>query len=307
VKTMLVTGAAGFLGRYIVSHFHREGWRVIGVDDVSVGRVQFEEGVEFYSLRLPNPALGELLAETKPTVCVHAAGCASVGLSLDDPGADFRGNTVLTFELLEALRKHAPACRFILLSSAAIYGNPEILPVSEGHPPSPLSPYGFHKLHCEMLCVEYSRFFNLPTASVRIFSAYGAGLKRQVIWDICDRILTKGRLPLHGTGHESRDFIHAKDIARAVEVVAAGAPAIGEVYNVATGREVTIAELAHLLLTELAPDLQPEFDGQATPGNPLNWRADIGKLTALGFVPEISLEDGLLEVARWARAELVPA
>ena len=185
-----------------------------------------------------------------------------------------------------------------------MYGEPAVLPVSEEHAPAPLSPYGMHKLQCELLCAEFSRFFGLPTAVARIFSAYGPGLKRQVIWDICRRVITKGVLPMHGTGEESRDFIHASDIAHGLFALAESAPAGGEKYNLASGREVAIAELARLLTAELAPGVEPAFDGEQTAGDPRNWRADTSKIRALGFTPKIALGEGLREVARWSRGEL---
>lgn len=306
-KTVLITGAAGFLGRYVVRQFAREGWRIVGIDDVPPENAPIGAGVTFQRMKLPDPRLADLLRETPPTACVHCAGRASVGLSMDDPAADFRDNTVLTFELLEALRRHAPRCRFLFLSSAAVYGNPVSLPVSETHKPAPLSPYGYHKLQCELLCEEFARIFAVPTLSVRIFSAYGPGLRRQVVWDICERVLTSGSLALHGTGNESRDFIHATDIARALSRLADLAPCQGEVYNVACGEEVTIAALAHAVVAALDAQIQPAFDGAATPGNPLNWRADIERLRALGFTPSVSLEQGLRGVAAWSRAELAGA
>jgi UDP-glucose 4-epimerase len=304
MKTVLVTGAAGFLGRYVVRQFARDGWSVVGLDDVPQENAPLGAGVTFQRMKLPDPNLAELLCAQPPSACVHCAGRASVGLSMQDPAADFRDNSVLTFELLEALRRYAPCCRFLFLSSAAVYGNPASLPVSETHKPSPLSPYGYHKLQCELLCEEFARIFALPTLSVRIFSAYGPGLRRQVVWDICERVLTSGVLSLRGTGDESRDFIHATDIARALIRLADLAPCQGEVYNVASGEEVTIASLARAVVTALDAKIEPVFDGAATPGNPLNWRADIGRLRALGFAPAVSLEQGLRGVAAWTRAEL---
>jgi UDP-glucose 4-epimerase len=306
-KTVLVTGAAGFLGRYMVRQFAREGWSVVGLDDVPPENAPIGSGVTYQRMKLPDPRLAELLCAAPPAACVHCAGRASVGLSMADPAADFRDSAVLTFELLEALRRYAPRCRFLFLSSAAVYGNPVSLPVAETHKPAPLSPYGYHKLQCELLCEEFARVFELPTLSVRIFSAYGPGLRRQVVWDICERVLTNGALSLHGTGNESRDFIHAADIARALNRLADFAPCQGEVYNVASGEEVTIAALARAVVIALDAKVEPAFDGTATPGNPLNWRADIGRLRALGFTPGVSLEQGLRGVAAWSRAELAGA
>jgi UDP-glucose 4-epimerase len=223
---------------------------------------------------------------------------------MESPAADFQGNATLTFEMLDVLRQHAPGCRFLLLSSAAVYGNPATLPVSEDHPIAPLSPYGYHKRQAELLCEEFSRIYGLPTASARIFSAYGPGLRRQVVWDVCEKVLTTGRLTLHGTGSESRDFIHAADIARALCMVAEKAPCEGEIYNLASGRAVTIDELATLLLEALDSRVVPVFNGTATPGDPLHWRADMTKLSTLGFAPAISLEQGVRAVAAWCAAEL---
>ena len=304
MKTILVTGAAGFLGRHICRQLTNTGWRVIGVDIDPAGSKQLPGEVQYFKCPLPSAEFEMLLTTVVPVVCIHCAGCASVPLSMSDPAADFRSNTVLTFEILDAIRRHVPQCRFILLSSAAVYGNPTNLPVSENTHVSPLSPYGFHKRQCELICQEFSRVFGVPTLSTRIFSAYGPGLRRQVVWDICERLLTKGLLSLSGTGRESRDFIHASDIARAVAILAEKGPANGEIYNLSSGRETTIAELASLLSATLGCDSQAVFDGQNRPGDPLNWRADVSKIAGLGFKPEIPLESGLADVAAWARKEL---
>jgi len=302
-QTAIVTGAAGFLGRYVSRHFIKNGWRVVGFDEVPPENVRVS-GMEYIRARLPDRSLKELLPALQADVCVHCAGRASVGLSLEDPAADFRGNTLLVFELLDALRLYSPRCRFLLLSSAAVYGNPVSLPVTEQDTIYPLSPYGYHKRQAELLCEEYSRIYALPTAVARIFSAYGPGLRRQVVWDICEKVLTTGQLALKGTGTESRDFIHAADIAHGLYLLATRAPCEGEAYNLASGREVTITELAATLLAALDSEVRPTFDGHPTPGDPLHWQADIARIAALGFSSAVSLEQGLREVATWCLAEL---
>ncbi len=282
-----------------------QGWQVIGIDNSPPENAPLANLVTYQRMQLPDSALGNLLQEAKPTVCIHCAGRASVGLSVSDPMADFQGNTVLTFEILNALRQYAPTCRFLFLSSAAVYGNPVSLPVHESQSTAPLSPYGFHKLQSEQLCLEFAKVYGLPTASLRIFSAYGPGLRRQVVWDLCRKALTMETLTLQGTGKESRDFIHALDIARSLEVVTEKAPMEGEVYNLATGREVAIEDLANLILQSLELERSLEFDGVVPVGNPLNWQADISKLKALGFYPQVQLEQGIKTFATWCRAELV--
>ncbi|HEX8310167.1 MAG TPA: NAD-dependent epimerase/dehydratase family protein [Chthoniobacteraceae bacterium] len=303
-KTIFITGVAGFLGRYVARQFTRDGWKVIGLDDVPPENAQLPSGAVFHRMKLPSPQLAELIRETAPAACVHCAGRASVPLSMSDPAADFSSNVALTFEVLEALREHAPRCRFLFLSSAAVYGNPASLPVAETHAVAPLSPYGYHKRQAELLCEEFSRIYGLPTAVLRIFSAYGPGLRRQVVWDICEKVITTGALHLRGTGAESRDFIHAADVARALALLAENGPAQGDIYNLAAGRETTIAELAELVIASVGAKVTPSFDGQVPAGDPLHWRAEISKLAALGFTPATSLEQGVRAVATWSSAEL---
>lgn len=305
MKTLMITGAAGFLGRYVSQHFTEQGWSVVGIDCVDPANAPLYNLATYYKLKLPNKAIGELLCKHTPDVCIHCAGIASVPQSISDPVADFYANTVVTFEVLNALRLHASPCRFILLSSAAVYGNPRSLPVHEDLPAAPISPYGFHKWQCEQMCLEYTSIYGLPTASVRIFSAYGPGLHRQVLWDMCRKVLMQKSLTLQGTGRESRDFIHALDVAKALGIIAGNAPMQGEVYNIASGCETTIRELAELILDALNADCLPQFDGVVPPGTPLNWEADIARLSSLGFVPTIPLQQGIRTFAQWCRTELL--
>jgi UDP-glucose 4-epimerase len=221
-----------------------------------------------------------------------------------DPTGDFNASIPVTFNLLSGLRLHTPACRLIYLSSAAVYGNAKALPIDETEPAAPISPYGFHKLVCEHLCTEFCKVYGLPTTIVRIFSAYGAGLRRQVLWDICRKALTGEALRLRGTGNESRDFIHVQDVARAIHLVSEKGCYEGEVYNIASGTETTIKELADLILTQIGQAGRVTFDNRTAVGNPLNWRADISRLIRIGFVPQVSLEEGVRTFVSWCRGEL---
>ena len=305
MKSVLVIGVAGFIGRYIARYFSEQGWSVIGIDNSPPENAPLANLSKYYRLQLPNAELASVLQEKSPDLCIHCAGRASVGQSITDPSADFHSGTVLTFEVLNSLRLYAPDCRFIFLSSAAVYGNPESLPIRESQSLAPISPYGFHKRQSEQLCLEFTKVYNLKTAIVRIFSAYGPGLRRQVLWDICQKAITRDSLQLQGTGEESRDFIHALDIARALLVVAQGAPMEANIYNLGSGKEVAIAQLANLILTALEYENSPIFDGVVPDGTPYNWQADISKLKALGFTPSVSLEKGVKTFANWCRAELI--
>jgi UDP-glucose 4-epimerase len=304
-KVVLVTGVAGFIGRYIARNFANQGWSVIGIGSSPPENAPLLNLTAYQQMRLPDQRLPDLLRQYQPQVCIHCAGRAAVSLSINDPVTDFYENTALVLEVLNGLRLHAPRCRFIALSSAAVYGNPQSLPVSEAQSCAPLSPYGFHKWQCEQLCLEFAKVYDIATASVRIFSAYGPGLRRQVLWDVCHKALIQGEVHLQGTGQESRDFIHVLDIANALMVIATAAPMQGEVYNLGSGREVTIAELSGLVLHALEFTGAPQFDGVVPLGTPLNWQADITKLNAMGFTPAVALERGVKTFVDWCRAELV--
>jgi UDP-glucose 4-epimerase len=158
-KLILITGVAGFIGRYIARYFFQKGWKVWGIDNSSPENAPLSMLTEYHQLRLPNQDFNRLLKQKSPTLCVHCAGRASVGLSLEYPSEDFYANTVLTFELLNTIRINAPQCKFIFLSSAAVYGNPTTLPVSETQVTMPISPYGFHKLQSEQLCSEFNHIY----------------------------------------------------------------------------------------------------------------------------------------------------
>ena len=302
--TLVITGVAGFIGSHVAHRFSQEGWSVIGVDKAPAKNDLLIDLSSFHCLQLPDPSFSVLLKNKAPQICIHCAGTASVGQSIADVTSDFYANTVLTFEVLNALRLNAPHCRFIFMSSAAVYGNPTSLPVQETQLPAPISPYGFHKWQCEQLCEEFFKVYNLPMAIVRIFSAYGPGLRRQVIWDICEKAIKQKSITLQGTGKESRDFVHVLDIAKALVAVATSSPMKGEIYNVGSGRETKIAELANIITKSLGPHYSFQFDGVIPSGTPLNWQADISKLRTIGFVPSISLEEGIKSVVDWCRSEL---
>jgi len=302
-QTVLVTGVAGFIGRRVARYFAGLGSRIVGIDCVPEENAGIS-GCQYYQMTLPDIKLGPVLDACSPDLCIHCAGRASVVLSVTDPVADFNAGPIMTFELLNAIRLHARECKIIFLSSAAVYGNPEFLPVTESHAAKPVSPYGFHKLQSEIICREFAEVYGLRTASLRIFSAYGPGLRRQVLWDICRKALSSGSIKLQGNGTESRDFIHVEDIARAINQVADSADLCGEVYNVGSGSETSIASLVKLIFRSLNVDRVCEFDGKVPPGTPLNWRADISRLQSFGFKPAVPLDDGVAAFATWCKAEI---
>ena len=301
MKTVLITGVAGFLGRLTAARFAREGWRVVGIDDVAPENAPQEWCARFVRMGLPHTGFGDLLRGENPRVLAHCAGRASVPLSLEDPHGDFRSNAVLVFELLDQIRCSGMGCHFLLLSSAAVYGESIRLPVDEEHPVSPVSPYGFHKRMAELACQEFAELHGLRATALRIFSAYGSGLRRQVVWDICRKALLPGRVILRGAGTETRDFVHGRDVAGALHTLAEARGEGFEVVNVGSGRETSVRELAALIFGALGRTDEPEFDGINPAGNPLRWCAGVDRLRARGIEPVVPLDLGVREVAQWCR------
>ena len=303
MSLILVTGAAGFLGRHIVREMIRGGWDVLAVDSATPENAAIPHGVIYRSLQLPSGQFSGLLKEYRPAACVHAAGRASVAASVSDPDADFVASVEVTQRLLSALRDFSTGCRTVLLSSAAVYGQPEELPVKESAPLRPISPYGYHKRICEVLMEQAAQLFNVPAASARIFSAYGSGLRRQVLWEIASQYSEKNSAALKGTGRESRDFIQASDVARALRIIVEKAPCAGETYNVASGVETTVAQAAETIRNLFPGASAPEFEGRKTEGDPERWLADCSRIRGIGFQPSITLEQGLEGLVSWVKAE----
>jgi len=304
MKKILVTGAAGFIGRALARYLTKQQHNVFGIDRIAPENAPLADLHYYEQIELPNLHLAQMFANWQPDILIHCAGRASVPAAMQDPHADYVDGPVLTFQLLETLRQNLPKCAFILLSSAAVYGNPLHLPVSEDAPIQPISAYGYHKWQSEMICTEFANVFHLRTASARVFSAYGPGLRRQVMWDIVQKALTQPEIRLQGTGQESRDFIHVQDIACGLEIILKNALMQGEAYNLASGYETKIVDLADLIMEQLPIKSKPVFSGELPAGTPRNWEADITKISTLGFFPHVSLAEGISGFISWAFREI---
>jgi len=278
----VVTGHRGFIGQHAARALGADGWLV-----VTAGRPDLE---------IPSPAFSSLLRDSAPVLVVHCAGPSSVQTAEDAPEADRAGSVGVVEALVTRLEELEHTPRLLLVSSAAVYGDPPSLPVSVDAPIRPISAYGRHRVDAERKALSS----DVPTTVARIFSAYGEGLERQVWWDVAQQALT-GDVALSGDGSESRDFVHGDDIGRALATIARRATFAGDVFNVATGTETTIAELADRLVHRINRAADVTFTGAARKGDPRRWRADIGALRSLGFEPAVGLSEGVERFARWVR------
>ena len=290
---ILVIGSRGFIGSHCVEYFSRrhEVWECDVVMDYNSPRYVFIEAVD--------SDFRDLFRCRKFDVCINCSGAASVPFSLDRPFNDFQLNAVNVFKILDAIRCHNPECRYINMSSAAVYGNPLRLPVSEDQDPSPVSPYGVHKMTAERICDEFTRFWGIKTCCIRIFSAYGPGLKKQLLWDISQKLKSDGPLMLFGTGKETRDFIHIDDLVRLIDTVIRNAAFDADVINAASGVETAISRVAETMVELISPNREIVFSNSARKGDPLNWVADISKVSAFGYSPEVDIVSGIKSYVAW--------
>ncbi|MGD1842038.1 MAG: NAD-dependent epimerase/dehydratase family protein [Thermonemataceae bacterium] len=292
---IIIIGAKGFIGQHCVRHFTQKGKEVWQAD------IHTNAHHRYYQLTKEHCHFEAIFEENSFDVCINASGSAHVGFSFESPEVDFELNVHNVNKLLVAIRKHNPTCKFINFSSAAVYGNPSRLPIAEDFPTKPLSPYGFHKLQSEYLLAEYHKFFGLHTCSLRVFSAYGDGLTKQLFWDLYQKTLQQDQVALYGTGEESRDFIFINDLVQIIELVIEKAAFEGDIFNVACGQEIKIKEAVQLFFEHFCPNKSFLFSGKQKIGDPNNWQADISKIKALGFTPVTTLKDGLKIYTQWLR------
>ena len=298
---IIVTGAAGFIGRNVAKEFARGSWTITGIDRIQVSSNFGKKWLfdDFCTIELNSNTIDELLQTYLPDLIIHCAGSASVPFSVLNPKKDFYLSADLLIDILESIRIHNHDTRLIFLSSAAVYGNPQYLPIDEKHPCIPISPYGYHKLICETLLREFYLLYGIQSCSARIFSAYGDGLDRQVMWDICQKTLNKSKIKLFGTGEESRDFIHVKDVVAGLEILSQKAEFKAESYNLASGLKHSIVDISSKLIKALNINRQVFFSGIPREGDPREWRADISLIDSLGFHPKISIDQGINDYANY--------
>lgn len=295
---VLVTGSSGFIGNKISEFFCMQGYEILGWDCFCGDNVSVKtETVDM----LDYSQVIESLRRSEPDIVIHCAGLADVNKSVRDPNGDYNGNVTITHNLLFAIHElNMTNVRMVFLSSAGVYGNPTELPVREDTVLKPLSPYALHKVMCEDICRYFINNYGMDIKIARIFSAYGAGLRKQIFWDMYSKLKNTGELELFGTGSESRDYIYIDDVAQALFLIATK-PSNHIVFNVANGKEITIQKAAETFAECYGFDKSKiVFNGIVREGDPLNWRADISRIASLGYCMSVSTDDGIKRYVNWA-------
>jgi len=306
-NNILVTGGAGFIGSQLVQRLAQANNRLTVIDNLSTGSLKNLEGLQS-KIKFIKSDLGRALKANLKLqnfdIIYHLAANPYIPPSVKNPKYDFEQNLMNTFLLLEVLRETAnPPC-LVNVSSAAVYGNPEKLPIKEGDATLPVSPYGVSKLAAERYATVYSRLYGLKTMNLRYFPAFGPGQKKQVIFDLILKLKKNpNRLDIYGDGSQTRDFTFVDDIVTATILVGKKGVGSGEAYNIATGKSYSIKKLVKVIckVYRLKPALK--YTGINRPGDTEKWEADITKIKKLGFKPAYSLEQGILKIKKWMDGE----
>lgn len=297
-KRVLITGGNGFIGSSVLKYFSGNKYEMYAWGNTDV----VMNGIRVQSVNLNDKAeIAERLANIDPDIIVHCAGSANVNASVENPLKDFEGNVIITYNILLALseinRNHI---KFIYLSSSAVYGEPQVLPITEEHPLLPISPYALHKQLSEEICRYFISQYDMDIVILRIFSAYGPGLRKQIFWDMNEKIKKNHCLELYGTGEETRDFIYIDDLIRVIEIMVDTDNLKDRIFNVANGINVSVREIAEAYAALWGLDASYiKFSNISRQGNPIHWRADISKLESLGYEPSISLSEGIERYYKW--------
>ena len=292
---LLVLGAQGFIGRNLVKFFLDNRNEVVGFDLVEYSEANYP----YYKISILSSDFESLISNYKFDVCINASGSGNVSYSMTHPLSDFEANTRTVMKVLDTIRKNQPACKYVHISSAAIYGNPAHLPIDESVMPCPLSPYGYHKWMSEIVCREYSELFSLPIAIIRPFSVYGPGLKKQLLWDISHKFQDGDLITMFGTGDETRDFIHIDDLLSLIDIIVKSSPFKCDIYNAASGIETSIREVAYIFSSYFNNSKKVVFSGTKREGDPINWRANVSKVDGLGFTYKVQLSTGIFDYIKW--------
>lgn len=297
-RRVLITGAAGFIGCALATHFRQQGANVF----VDAAR---ESGAIGTRLPLTEVSLLKAMGGAVPDVIFHAAGSGTVAKVAAQPAVELPANLAAMLSVLQFAQRHAPTAHVILLSSAALYGNAPATPQRESDQRAPVSLYGVAKAQAEELAAFYATQLGLRATAVRLFSVYGPGLRKQLLWDAMGKF-AQGRSDFFGTGDERRDWLHIDDVCTFMSALMARGPGQSfDVFNCG-GEPASTAEVLRLLASRTGA-LVPQFNGRTRVGDPGCLVADCGKAEReLGWRASIGWRAGVVGYADWFSRDAVP-
>lgn len=299
MQRILITGGLGQVGSYLVDALHDKAKITVLDNYSSTTREAVPPGVNVIKGDVKDRIAADLVEQND--VVIHTAAQISVTASMKDPLFDAQNNVFGTLNLLEAARRSSIS-KFIYISSAAVYGDPIEVPITESHPQDPLSPYGVSKLSGEKYCMMYHKAFGLPSCCIRPFNIYSPRQDPGNPYSgVISRFIEKARAGqspvIFGDGTQTRDFISVHDIVDIITLLLEKEDANGHVFNAGTGNSITVSELANMVLDIFDVDVPVQYMPER-PGDIKYSCSDISKARkTLGFEPKVSLREGLMEFA----------
>jgi UDP-glucose 4-epimerase len=299
---ILITGGAGFVGSHLVDHFLKDGYETVAFDNFYSGKIEnvkkHMSNKNFHLIKGDVRSLKDVEKAVKnvDAVC-HLAAIVNIPLSIENPLLTEDVNVKGTLNLLKACVKHNVR-RFVYVSTCAVYGEAHYLPIDEGHPTNPLSPYGASKLVAEHYCNIFNRIHGLQTVCLRFFNVYGSrqsgGPYGGVITTFLE-LLRKGKpLVIYGDGKQSRDFLYVADAAKACMLAFHRENCSGKTLNIGTGSQVSINELAQILIKLMDKSKTKVIHAEERKGDIKESYADTSRAKKeLSFKCDYSISEGL--------------
>ncbi len=305
-----ITGARGFIGQHLSRYIQQLSHDVAGI-----GHGHWPESERRYAGvnqwlngDISQQNLDVLLQQHGiPDAIFHLAGGSSVGPSLALPLEDMHRSVSSIGDLLEWVRLRSPKTTIVMASSAAVYGAGHTSAIHEDAISTPYSPYGFHKRMAELLMESYSRSFGLKVAVVRLFSVYGPGLRKQLLWDACSRLSNNvDAIQFGGSGNELRDWIHVEDAAALLWKAMEHATSPCAIFNGGSGIATSVHDITKILCDEWSKGaITPSFSGKSRVGDPASLVADTSRLQRIGFKAAHEWSKGIVEYVEWFKGAQV--
>lgn len=320
MKTVVITGAGGYIGGQTAIHFHSQGWTVIGIDNRHPPHhlAQSTYFSKFYVGPFDSEDALELIKNSNPDSIIHTAGTSLVGPSKRDPRPYYQNNFVATKTLIEYLIDNNIKTHLVFSSSAATYGEPILPPCKEEDPPLPLSPYGESKLMTEMMLESYANAYAMDVTIFRYFNVCGADSQRRhgqapaathIIARVLEALRDNGDIIINGKDYSTpdgtciRDYVHVEDIAQAHYF--AVDQKINGIYNLGTGTGYSNLQILNTALAVVGKLDYPVKWGESRAGDPAVLVGSAEKFYNLsGWTPTHNLDSIVKTAWTWYTREL---
>lgn len=290
---VLVTGGAGFIGKYTVRQLIECGYTPIVVDRKEKPS---DLSCKYYQIDVTKPELENVYKENNIKYVIHLAALPSVSASIQKPIADCMDNYCATVNVCNLAKKYNVK-KIIFSSTAAVYANPKYLPVDEGHPTDFLSPYAITKNASE----NFIQYCGIDYIIFRYANVYGQGQDTQgeagVVAKFFDLMSHNQQIEIHGDGEQYRDFVYVDDVAK-VNVLALQDGVMNTIINVSTNLRTSVNDLFNILKKELDYKLEPKHTPSRAGDIPKSILNNKKLITLFGYTPSVSVQEGLAIMVR---------